>query len=143
MVILETSIIETLNYFSGIIISVKTRSERQLLRLKQINIQLAAKIQHLEFSCSEKVRKHFWENAGRLQPPRLQHGASHCQAFARKLPLACSALPLGCLPSPFGVGRGNAPSQNYATRPSLSLLLSLGPHRTVAVSFSGLNPQEV
>lgn len=55
---LETSVIETLNYFSGIIISVKTRSERQLLRLKQINMQLAAKIQHLEFSCSEKVRKH-------------------------------------------------------------------------------------
>ncbi|MEJ1282037.1 hydrogen voltage-gated channel 1 [Cricetulus griseus] len=40
----------------GIIISVKTRSERQILRLKQINIQLATKIQHLEFSCSEKVR---------------------------------------------------------------------------------------
>uniref|UniRef100_A0AC11BU82 Hydrogen voltage gated channel 1 n=1 Tax=Ovis aries TaxID=9940 RepID=A0AC11BU82_SHEEP len=39
---------------NGIIISVKTRSERQLLRLKQINIQLATKIQHLEFSCSEK-----------------------------------------------------------------------------------------
>ncbi|XP_057161701.1 voltage-gated hydrogen channel 1 isoform X2 [Ursus arctos] len=44
---------------NGIIISVKTRSERQLLRLKQMNIQLAAKIQHLEFSCSEKVRRHF------------------------------------------------------------------------------------
>ncbi|XP_032732196.1 voltage-gated hydrogen channel 1 isoform X2 [Lontra canadensis] len=42
---------------NGIIISVKTRSERQLLRLKQINIQLAAKIQHLEFSCSEKERE--------------------------------------------------------------------------------------
>lgn len=41
---------------NGIIISVKTRSERQILRLKQINIQLATKIQHLEFSCSEKVR---------------------------------------------------------------------------------------
>uniref|UniRef100_A0A8C8WWA9 Voltage-gated hydrogen channel 1 n=1 Tax=Panthera leo TaxID=9689 RepID=A0A8C8WWA9_PANLE len=48
---------------NGIIISVKTRSERQLLRLKQMNIQLAAKIQHLEFSCSEKVRPQFWENA--------------------------------------------------------------------------------
>ncbi|KAB0404743.1 hypothetical protein E2I00_006917, partial [Balaenoptera physalus] len=45
------------NYFSGIIISVKTRSERQLLRLKQINIQLATKIQHLEFSCSEKEQE--------------------------------------------------------------------------------------
>ncbi|XP_052611260.1 voltage-gated hydrogen channel 1 isoform X2 [Peromyscus californicus insignis] len=42
---------------NGIIISVKTRSERQILRLKQINIQLATKIQHLEFSCSEKVRR--------------------------------------------------------------------------------------
>uniref|UniRef100_A0A2K6D9Y5 Voltage-gated hydrogen channel 1 n=1 Tax=Macaca nemestrina TaxID=9545 RepID=A0A2K6D9Y5_MACNE len=39
---------------NGIIITVKTRSERQLLRLKQMNVQLAAKIQHLEFSCSEK-----------------------------------------------------------------------------------------
>lgn len=39
----------------GIIISVKTRSERQILRLKQINLQLATKIQHLEFSCTEKV----------------------------------------------------------------------------------------
>nr|XP_008002893.1 voltage-gated hydrogen channel 1 isoform X1 [Chlorocebus sabaeus] len=45
---------------NGIIISVKTRSERQLLRLKQMNVQLAAKIQHLEFSCSEKVRRHIW-----------------------------------------------------------------------------------
>ncbi|XP_007189569.1 voltage-gated hydrogen channel 1 isoform X2 [Balaenoptera acutorostrata] len=42
---------------NGIIISVKTRSERQLLRLKQINIQLATKIQHLEFSCSEKEQE--------------------------------------------------------------------------------------
>lgn len=42
---------------NGIIISVKTRSERQILRLKQINLQLATKIQHLEFSCSEKVRQ--------------------------------------------------------------------------------------
>ncbi|XP_048198925.1 voltage-gated hydrogen channel 1 [Perognathus longimembris pacificus] len=42
---------------NGIIISVKTRSERQLLRLKQMNIQLATKIQHLEFSCSEKERE--------------------------------------------------------------------------------------
>ncbi|XP_042524980.1 voltage-gated hydrogen channel 1 isoform X2 [Dipodomys spectabilis] len=42
---------------NGIIISVKTRSERQLLRLKQMNVQLAAKIQHLEFSCTEKERE--------------------------------------------------------------------------------------
>nr|3VMY_A Chain A, Voltage-gated hydrogen channel 1 [Mus musculus]3VMY_B Chain B, Voltage-gated hydrogen channel 1 [Mus musculus]3VMY_C Chain C, Voltage-gated hydrogen channel 1 [Mus musculus]3VMY_D Chain D, Voltage-gated hydrogen channel 1 [Mus musculus]3VMZ_A Chain A, Voltage-gated hydrogen channel 1 [Mus musculus]3VMZ_B Chain B, Voltage-gated hydrogen channel 1 [Mus musculus]3VMZ_C Chain C, Voltage-gated hydrogen channel 1 [Mus musculus]3VMZ_D Chain D, Voltage-gated hydrogen channel 1 [Mus muscu len=32
-------------------------SERQILRLKQINIQLATKIQHLEFSCSEKEQE--------------------------------------------------------------------------------------
>lgn len=42
---------------NGIIISVKTHSERQILRLKQINIQLATKIQHLEFSCSEKEQE--------------------------------------------------------------------------------------
>lgn len=42
---------------NGIIISVKTRSERQILRLKQINLQLATKIQHLEFSCSEKEQE--------------------------------------------------------------------------------------
>lgn len=42
---------------NGIIISVKTRSEWQILRLKQINLQLATKIQHLEFSCSEKEQE--------------------------------------------------------------------------------------
>ncbi|XP_055461943.1 voltage-gated hydrogen channel 1 isoform X1 [Psammomys obesus] len=42
---------------NGIIISVKMRSDRQVLRLKQINLQLATKIQHLEFSCSEKERE--------------------------------------------------------------------------------------
>lgn len=42
---------------NGIIISVKTRSERQILRLKQINFQLATKIQHLEFSCTEKEQE--------------------------------------------------------------------------------------
>ncbi|XP_008837621.2 voltage-gated hydrogen channel 1 [Nannospalax galili] len=42
---------------NGIIISVKTHSERQILRLKQMNIQLATKIQHLEFSCSEKEQE--------------------------------------------------------------------------------------
>lgn len=80
----QTCITETLNYFTGIIISVKTRSERQLLRLKQINIQLAAKIQHLEFSCSEKVRRHFWENA-------------ICLSLARcfSLPGPCSDTALG------------------------------------------------
>ncbi|XP_073917310.1 voltage-gated hydrogen channel 1 isoform X2 [Castor canadensis] len=53
---------------NGIIISVKTRSERHLLRLKQMNIQLAAKIQHLEFSCSEKVR-HTGDSACLQQSP--------------------------------------------------------------------------
>ncbi|XP_004709636.2 voltage-gated hydrogen channel 1 [Echinops telfairi] len=54
---------------NGIIISVKTRSERQLLRLKQMNIQLAAKIQHLEFSCSEKEQE-----IERLTKLLRQHG---------------------------------------------------------------------
>uniref|UniRef100_A0A8D2AHB6 Voltage-gated hydrogen channel 1 n=1 Tax=Sus scrofa TaxID=9823 RepID=A0A8D2AHB6_PIG len=54
---------------NGIIISVKTRSERQLLRLKQINIQLATKIQHLEFSCSEKEQE-----IERLNKLLKQHG---------------------------------------------------------------------
>ncbi|XP_074153562.1 voltage-gated hydrogen channel 1 [Sminthopsis crassicaudata] len=42
---------------NGIIISVKTRSERQLSRLRLINHQLATKIQHLEFSCNEKEQE--------------------------------------------------------------------------------------
>ncbi|XP_058137358.1 voltage-gated hydrogen channel 1 isoform X1 [Dasypus novemcinctus] len=54
---------------NGIIISVKTRSERQLLRLKQINTQLASKIQHLEFSCSEKEQE-----IERLNKLLKQHG---------------------------------------------------------------------
>ncbi|XP_014642604.1 PREDICTED: voltage-gated hydrogen channel 1 [Ceratotherium simum simum] len=54
---------------NGIIISVKTRSERQLLRLKQMNIQLAAKVQHLEFSCTEKEQE-----IERLNKLLQQHG---------------------------------------------------------------------
>lgn len=54
---------------NGIIISVKTRSERQLLRLKQMNIQLATKIQHLEFSCTEKEQE-----IERLNKLLRQHG---------------------------------------------------------------------
>ncbi|XP_016058561.1 PREDICTED: voltage-gated hydrogen channel 1 [Miniopterus natalensis] len=54
---------------NGIIISVKTRSERQLLRLKQINLQLATKIQHLEFSCTEKEQE-----IERLNKLLRQHG---------------------------------------------------------------------
>ncbi|XP_005897463.2 voltage-gated hydrogen channel 1 isoform X1 [Bos mutus] len=73
---------------NGIIISVKTRSERQLLRLKQINIQLATKIQHLEFSCSEKVRRRLGKHpVYRLFPPS--------QASALVGPLAQSPTPLG------------------------------------------------
>ncbi|XP_014646717.1 PREDICTED: LOW QUALITY PROTEIN: voltage-gated hydrogen channel 1-like [Ceratotherium simum simum] len=54
---------------NGIIISVKTRSEQQLLRLKQMNIQLAAKVQHLEFSCTEKEQE-----IKRLNKLLQQHG---------------------------------------------------------------------
>lgn len=54
---------------NGIIISVKTRSERQLSRLKQMNIQLATKIQHLEFSCTEKEQE-----IERLNKLLRQHG---------------------------------------------------------------------
>lgn len=86
MVKLETCITETLNYFTGIIISVKTRSERQLLRLKQMNIQLAAKIQHLEFSCSEKVRQHVW---------------GKCHLFTFSL---CFSLPGPCSDTALGPG---------------------------------------
>lgn len=84
------------NYYSGIIISIKTRSERQLLRLKQINIQLATKIQHLEFSCSEKVR--IWLGKCPLSAqrvPSLQLGAPPCQACAHTGPLVLSPLPWG------------------------------------------------
>ncbi|XP_040587117.1 voltage-gated hydrogen channel 1 isoform X1 [Mesocricetus auratus] len=70
---------------NGIIISVKTRSERQILRLKQINIQLATKIQHLEFSCSEKVR------LGGLVP-LLSPPAHYCPVSWRQQP--CLLLPL-------------------------------------------------
>lgn len=87
---LETSIIETLNYFPGIIISVKTRSERQLLRLKQMNIQLAAKVQHLEFSCSEKVRR--LRGAGRPSAALPSAGASRRQTFAYAAPWAPSPV---------------------------------------------------
>ncbi|XP_036591126.1 voltage-gated hydrogen channel 1-like [Trichosurus vulpecula] len=42
---------------NGLIISVKIRSERELSRLKLVNHQLATKIQHLEFSCTEKEQE--------------------------------------------------------------------------------------
>ncbi|XP_007422795.1 voltage-gated hydrogen channel 1 [Python bivittatus] len=39
---------------NGIILSVKTRSEQQISKLKQANLQLSVKVQHLESSCAEK-----------------------------------------------------------------------------------------
>ncbi|XP_077163457.1 voltage-gated hydrogen channel 1 [Paroedura picta] len=39
---------------NGIILSVKTRSEQQVSKLKQANLQLTTKVQHLESSCAEK-----------------------------------------------------------------------------------------
>ncbi|XP_028914661.1 voltage-gated hydrogen channel 1 [Ornithorhynchus anatinus] len=54
---------------NGIIISVKTRSEQQLSRLRQANLQLVAKVQHLEFSCNEKEQE-----IERLNALLKQHG---------------------------------------------------------------------
>ncbi|XP_066465985.1 voltage-gated hydrogen channel 1 [Tiliqua scincoides] len=39
---------------NGIILSVKTRSEQQVSKLKQANLQLTVKVQQLESSCAEK-----------------------------------------------------------------------------------------
>ncbi|XP_054852113.1 voltage-gated hydrogen channel 1 [Eublepharis macularius] len=39
---------------NGIILSVKTRSEQQVSKLKQANLQLTTKVQQLESSCAEK-----------------------------------------------------------------------------------------
>lgn len=39
---------------NGIILSVKTRSEQQVSKLKQANLQLTVKVQHLESSCAEQ-----------------------------------------------------------------------------------------
>lgn len=131
----ETSIIETLNYFSGIIISVKTRSERQLLRLKQVNIQLATKIQHLEFSCSEKVRKCFWASAICLQSPAFSLGPV-TQAFAVWGPSPGVPLPLAKSSCAFRVSLGIASFPDLCPVPLLlSLLLSAGPHLTGADSL--------
>ncbi|KAH0625619.1 hypothetical protein JD844_015206 [Phrynosoma platyrhinos] len=41
---------------NGIILSVKTRSEQQVSKLKQANMQLTVKVQQLESSCAEKVK---------------------------------------------------------------------------------------
>ncbi|XP_070806548.1 voltage-gated hydrogen channel 1 [Pituophis catenifer annectens] len=39
---------------NGIILSVKTRTEQQISKLKQANLQLSTKVQQLESSCAEK-----------------------------------------------------------------------------------------
>ncbi|XP_043833390.1 voltage-gated hydrogen channel 1-like [Dromiciops gliroides] len=42
---------------NSLILSVKKRSDRQLLKLKFINHQMAMKIQHLEYICTEKEQE--------------------------------------------------------------------------------------
>ncbi|KAF7240837.1 Voltage-gated hydrogen channel 1 [Varanus komodoensis] len=54
---------------NGIILSVKTRSEQQLSKLKQTNTQLSAKVEQLESSCAEKELE-----IGRLNNLLKQHG---------------------------------------------------------------------
>lgn len=51
-----------MNCFAGIILSVKTRSEQQVSKLKQANVKLAMRVEQLENSCMEKVRNHFQLN---------------------------------------------------------------------------------
>lgn len=47
----------TVNCSTGIILSVKTRSEQQVSKLKQANVKLATRVEQLEHSCLEKVKK--------------------------------------------------------------------------------------
>ncbi|KAM4649346.1 voltage-gated hydrogen channel 1 isoform 1-T9 [Amazona ochrocephala] len=54
---------------NGIILSVKTRSEQQLSKLKQINVKLATKVEQLEHSCVEKEQE-----IERLNKILKQHG---------------------------------------------------------------------
>ncbi|XP_067163172.1 voltage-gated hydrogen channel 1 [Apteryx mantelli] len=54
---------------NGIILSVKTRSEQQVSKLKQANLQLAAKVEQLEYSCTEKEQE-----IERLNRLLKQHG---------------------------------------------------------------------
>ncbi|NXU59695.1 HVCN1 protein, partial [Turnix velox] len=54
---------------NGIILSVKTRSEQQLSKLKQANLKLATKVEQLEQSCVEKEQE-----IERLNKILKQHG---------------------------------------------------------------------
>ncbi|XP_025970337.2 voltage-gated hydrogen channel 1 isoform X3 [Dromaius novaehollandiae] len=54
---------------NGIILSVKTRSEQQVSKLKQANLQLATKVEQLECSCTEKEQE-----IERLNKLLKQHG---------------------------------------------------------------------
>ncbi|NXK55641.1 HVCN1 protein, partial [Chauna torquata] len=54
---------------NGIILSVKTRSEQQVSKLKQANLKLATKVEQLEHSCAEKEQE-----IERLNRMLKQHG---------------------------------------------------------------------
>ncbi|NXI71983.1 HVCN1 protein, partial [Anseranas semipalmata] len=54
---------------NGIILSVKTRSEQQVSKLKQANLKLATKVEQLEHSCAEKEQE-----IERLTRMLKQHG---------------------------------------------------------------------
>ncbi|XP_053862434.1 voltage-gated hydrogen channel 1 [Malaclemys terrapin pileata] len=54
---------------NGIILSVKTRSEQRVSKLKQANLQLATKVEQLEYSCTEKEQE-----IERLHKLLQQHG---------------------------------------------------------------------
>ncbi|XP_035421542.1 voltage-gated hydrogen channel 1 [Cygnus atratus] len=54
---------------NGIILSVKTRSEQQVSKLKQANLKLVTKVEQLEHSCAEKERE-----IERLNKILKQHG---------------------------------------------------------------------
>ncbi|XP_074868899.1 voltage-gated hydrogen channel 1 [Carettochelys insculpta] len=54
---------------NGIILSVKTRSEQRVSKLKQANLKLSAKVEQLEYSCTEKEQE-----IERLNKLLQQHG---------------------------------------------------------------------
>ncbi|XP_015733370.1 voltage-gated hydrogen channel 1 [Coturnix japonica] len=54
---------------NGIILSVKTRSEQQVSKLKQVNLKLATKVEQLQHSCVEKEQE-----IERLTRMLKQHG---------------------------------------------------------------------
>lgn len=53
-----------MNCSTGIILSVKTRSEQQVSKLKQANLKLATRVEQLEHSCLEKVKEKNTFNLG-------------------------------------------------------------------------------